>query len=53
MIRTIFHLQDHDKQDAMATVEIYRASIYVFQSPYRSNTDYLEALKSHIKVSKA
>ena len=53
LIRTICHLQDDDKQDVMAAVEIDKQLYMFYQAPYQSNVDYLEAFKANLIVNKA
>ena len=50
MIRTICHLQADDKKYIMATVEKDMQLYLLYQSPYQSNADYLEAFKANIKL---
>ena len=51
LIRNIYHLQDYKTQDIMAEGETNKRVYLFYQSPYKS--DYPEALKEHLKVSKA
>ena len=53
LIQTICHLQDDNKQDAMAAVEKNKKVYLFYQVPYQSNADYLEAFKAHLKVTEA
>ena len=53
LIRTIWHLQNDDKQVIMATVETNKKVYILYQVPYQSNVDYMEAFKAHLKVSKS
>ena len=53
MIRTICHLQEDNKQDAIAAAEKDKQVYLFYQAPYQSNQDYLEAFKEHLKVIEA
>ena len=49
---SVWHLQDGNKQDVMAVVEAEKQVYIFYKAPYQYNTDYLEAFKSHLTVSK-
>ena len=41
LIRTIWPLQDDNKQDFIASVETYKKVYLFYQAPYKSNADYI------------
>ena len=53
LIRNICHTQGDNKQDVMAALETNNKVYMLYQSPYQSNVDYLEGLKSHLKLIEA
>ena len=52
-IRSVWHLQDNDKKDAVTVVETEKQAYLLYQAPYHSNIDYLEAFKSHLNIIEA
>ena len=47
------HLQEDDKQDDMSEVETDKQVHLLYQAPYQPNTEYLKAIKAHLKASGA
>ena len=52
-IHVIFHIQYYNKKYFTVVVETNKQVYMFYQSPYQSNTDYIEVLKAHLKIRKS
>ena len=50
LIHSVCHIQDENKQDVIMPVETVKQVYLLYQSPYKSNSEYPESLKSHSKL---
>ena len=50
IIRSVYYLQDNDKQYVMELVETYKQVYLFYQSLYQSNEDYPRAKKNWARI---